>query len=138
MAHFAKDTLHCSFCDKSGEKVSKLIAGPTVFICNECVEFAMDACDEVPKTEENTLSAEDLLRECPPDGLASDWIKALRGASRNLRKERTVKLNRHMELLRQKSELEAEAANLNDRLAETVSELIALEKDLGLDSETTT
>ncbi|MDG6146392.1 hypothetical protein NF717_12180, partial [Lactococcus formosensis] len=35
----AKSTLYCSFCGKSQHEVRKLIAGPTVFICDECVEL---------------------------------------------------------------------------------------------------
>src|SRR5882724_5632904 len=38
----AKNTLYCSFCGKSQHEVRKLIAGPTVFICDECVELCMD------------------------------------------------------------------------------------------------
>ena len=38
----AKSTLYCSFCGKSQHEVRKLIAGPTVFICDECVELCMD------------------------------------------------------------------------------------------------
>ena len=37
-----KNTLYCSFCGKSQHEVRKLIAGPTVFICDECVELCMD------------------------------------------------------------------------------------------------
>ena len=37
-----KNTLFCSFCGKSQHEVRKLIAGPTVFICDECVELCMD------------------------------------------------------------------------------------------------
>ena len=42
----AKNTLHCSFCGKSQREVRKLIAGPTVFICDECVELCMDIMRE--------------------------------------------------------------------------------------------
>ena len=35
----SKNTLFCSFCGKSQHEVKKLIAGPTVFICDECVNF---------------------------------------------------------------------------------------------------
>ena len=38
----SKNTLYCSFCGKSQHEVRKLIAGPTVFICDECVELCMD------------------------------------------------------------------------------------------------
>ncbi len=39
MAKDNKNTLYCSFCGKSQHEVRKLIAGPTVFICDECVEL---------------------------------------------------------------------------------------------------
>ena len=45
-----KDTLFCSFCGKSQLDVRKLIAGPTVFICDECVELCMDIIREEHKT----------------------------------------------------------------------------------------
>ncbi len=46
----SKNTLYCSFCGKSQHEVRKLIAGPTVFICDECVEFCMDIIREEHKT----------------------------------------------------------------------------------------
>ncbi len=45
-----KSTLYCSFCGKSQHEVRKLIAGPTVFICDECVELCMDIIREETKT----------------------------------------------------------------------------------------
>ncbi|NQV55888.1 MAG: ATP-dependent Clp protease ATP-binding subunit ClpX [Rhodospirillales bacterium] len=45
-----KNTLYCSFCGKSQHEVRKLIAGPTVFICDECVEHCMDIIREENKT----------------------------------------------------------------------------------------
>jgi ATP-dependent Clp protease ATP-binding subunit ClpX len=45
-----KNTLYCSFCGKSQHEVRKLIAGPTVFICDECVELCMDIIREEHKT----------------------------------------------------------------------------------------
>ncbi len=45
-----KSTLYCSFCGKSQHEVRKLIAGPTVFICDECVELCMDIIREENKT----------------------------------------------------------------------------------------
>ena len=47
-----KNTLFCSFCGKSQHEVKKLIAGPTVFICDECVELCMDIIKEEVKTNE--------------------------------------------------------------------------------------
>jgi ATP-dependent Clp protease ATP-binding subunit ClpX len=46
-----KNTLYCSFCGKSQHEVRKLIAGPTVFICDECVELCMDIIREETKTQ---------------------------------------------------------------------------------------
>ena len=45
-----KNDLYCSFCGKSQHEVRKLIAGPTVFICDECVELCMDIIKEENKT----------------------------------------------------------------------------------------
>lgn len=46
----SKNTLYCSFCGKSQHEVRKLIAGPTVFICDECVELCMDIIKEEGKS----------------------------------------------------------------------------------------
>ncbi|MCH9753648.1 MAG: ATP-dependent Clp protease ATP-binding subunit ClpX [Alphaproteobacteria bacterium] len=45
-----KDTLYCSFCGKNQHEAKKLIAGPSVYICNECV----DLCQDIVKEEGNT------------------------------------------------------------------------------------
>ena len=62
----SKNTLYCSFCGKSQREVRKLIAGPTVFICDECVELCMDIIRE-EKTSSLTKS---------PDGIPTP--KAIR------------------------------------------------------------
>ncbi len=53
----SKNTLYCSFCGKSQHEVRKLIAGPTVFICDECVELCMDIIRE--ETKASGLKASD-------------------------------------------------------------------------------
>ena len=67
-------TLYCSFCGKSQHKVRKLIAGPTVFICDECIELCNDFVDDLHDEEElarllesgaenaSSMSIEDLAR----------------------------------------------------------------------------
>jgi ATP-dependent Clp protease ATP-binding subunit ClpX len=45
-----KTTLYCSFCGKSQHEVRKLIAGPAVFVCDECVELCMDIIREEHKS----------------------------------------------------------------------------------------
>lgn len=49
-----KEILHCSFCGKSQHNVKKLIAGPNMFICNECVELCVDIMND-PNLPINTL-----------------------------------------------------------------------------------
>ena len=49
MTTSSKNILYCSFCGKSQHEVRKLIAGPTVFICDECVELCMDIIKEESK-----------------------------------------------------------------------------------------
>lgn len=51
-----KDTLYCSFCGKSQHEVRKLIAGPTVFICDECVELCTDIIREEGRTQGGSLA----------------------------------------------------------------------------------
>ena len=48
-----EDILRCSFCNKSQREVKKLIAGPAVFICDECVQVCLDIINE-----DERLSAE--------------------------------------------------------------------------------
>ena len=53
----SKNTLFCSFCGKSQHEVRKLIAGPTVFICDECVELCMDIIKEENKSVATSKSS---------------------------------------------------------------------------------
>ncbi|MGD8327436.1 MAG: ATP-dependent Clp protease ATP-binding subunit ClpX, partial [Sphingomonadales bacterium] len=53
----SKNTLYCSFCGKSQHEVRKLIAGPTVFICDECVELCNDIIRE--ETKGSLVKAQD-------------------------------------------------------------------------------
>ena len=62
----SKNTLYCSFCGKSQHEVRKLIAGPTVFICDECVELCMDIIREENKSSaiksgEGTPTPQDIM-----------------------------------------------------------------------------
>ena len=54
-------TLYCSFCGKSQHEVKKLIAGPSVFICDECIDLCIDIIrDELPALGDTKASANDL------------------------------------------------------------------------------
>ena len=50
-----KDSLYCSFCGKNQKEVKKLIAGPTVFVCDECVELCMDIIKEDNKNNKSKI-----------------------------------------------------------------------------------
>lgn len=52
------DTLHCSFCGKNQHEVRKLIAGPTVYICDECVELCTDIIQEEEQASRGEVSKE--------------------------------------------------------------------------------
>jgi ATP-dependent Clp protease ATP-binding subunit ClpX len=56
-----KKTLHCSFCNKSQNEVRKLIAGPSVFICDECV----DLCNDIIREEMESSAREAIRTELP-------------------------------------------------------------------------
>jgi ATP-dependent protease Clp ATPase subunit len=55
-----KNILYCSFCGKSQHEVRKLIAGPTVFICDECVELCMDIIKEETSTTLGLVGLNDI------------------------------------------------------------------------------
>ena len=48
------EKLNCSFCGKVQDDVKKLIAGPSVYICNECVDLCNDIIEEEIKSEEDS------------------------------------------------------------------------------------
>jgi len=52
MSNELNDKLNCSFCGKVQDDVKKLIAGPSVYICNECVDLCNDIIDEETKSQE--------------------------------------------------------------------------------------
>ena len=64
----SEKTLYCSFCGKSQHEVKKLIAGPSVFICDECI----DLCNEIIRDE---LPAGDEQREARGDLPTPNEIK---------------------------------------------------------------
>jgi ClpX C4-type zinc finger len=65
-ANASQPVLRCSFCDKDEHQVEKLIAGPKVFICNECIEVCLDIINDDPRF----AKAQALRDEKPANGLA--------------------------------------------------------------------
>ena len=57
----SEKTLYCSFCGKSQHEVKKLIAGPSVFICDECIDLCIEIIrDELPVGEDGIQPRSDL------------------------------------------------------------------------------
>ena len=68
-----KDSLFCSFCGKSQKEVKKLIAGPTVFVCDECVELCMDIIKEDSKN--NKIKAkQNILKPKEINSILNDYV----------------------------------------------------------------
>jgi len=80
----SKSTLYCSFCGKSQHEVRKLIAGPTVFICDECVELCNDIIRE--ETKAGLSGKKEGEVPTPKDiyGTLNDYVIGQNSAKRNL------------------------------------------------------
>ena len=68
-----KDSLFCSFCGKSQKEVKKLIAGPTVFVCDECVELCMDIIKEDTKNNKTKIK-KDIPKPSEINELLNDYV----------------------------------------------------------------
>ena len=76
----SKNTLYCSFCGKSQHEVRKLIAGPNVFICNECVELCMDIIQEedksaIVRSDDGVPSPSEIKSFLDEYVIGQDWAK---------------------------------------------------------------
>ena len=104
----SKNTLYCSFCGKSQHEVRKLIAGPTVFICDECVELCMDIIRE--ETKSNGLKTGEGV-PTPRDicGVLDDYVIGQEHAKRVL----AVAVHNHYKRLNHGSKSDIELAKSN-------------------------
>ncbi len=78
-----KDALRCSFCGKSQEEVKKLIAGPHVYICDECVELCQEIMME-EWNEEQKHKAKSLLKPTEIKAILDEYIVGQEKAKRSL------------------------------------------------------
>jgi len=105
----SKNTLYCSFCGKSQHEVRKLIAGPTVFICDECVELCMDIIREETKSA-GLKSGEGVPTPTEICGVLDDYVIGQMHAKRVL----SVAVHNHYKRLNhaEKSDIELAKSNI--------------------------
>lgn len=90
----AKVISHCSFCGKPDRKVKKLIAGPGVYICNECIELCNGIVDKTIDTAphmapwEHDLSLDQVLKSLGP--VAASEAQAQRNLTNWVMKARSL------------------------------------------------
>ena len=104
----SKNTLYCSFCGKSQHEVRKLIAGPSVFICDECVELCMDIIREETKTS-GLKSGDGVPTPREICGVLDDYVIGQEHAKRVL----SVAVHNHYKRLNHGSKTDIELAKSN-------------------------
>ena len=78
-----KNSLFCSFCGKNQKEVKKLIAGPTVFVCDECVELCMDIIKEDSKNSKTKIK-KDIPRPSEINHFLNDYVIGQDSAKKTL------------------------------------------------------
>ena len=78
-----KDSLYCSFCGKNQKEVKKLIAGPTVFVCDECVELCMDIIKEDNKNTKIKIK-ENIPKPREINSFLNDYVIGQESAKKTL------------------------------------------------------
>ncbi len=107
----SKNTLYCSFCGKSQHEVKKLIAGPTVFICDECVELCMDIIKEEVKSGSDKSSKKNVPSPKEIYEVLNDYVIGQTGAKKVL----SVAVHNHYKRLGyapKKGEVELQKSNI--------------------------
>tara|TARA_B100000700_G_scaffold323271_1_gene426672 strand:- start:49 stop:1311 length:1263 start_codon:yes stop_codon:yes gene_type:complete len=103
-----KESLFCSFCGKSQKEVKKLIAGPTVFVCDECVELCMDIIKEDTKNNKTKLK-KDIPKPSEINKFLDEYVIGQDTAKKNL----SVAVYNHYKRLSNSSYGEVEIAKSN-------------------------
>lgn len=110
MAKAKKEILSCSFCGKTQDEVKKLIAGPNVFICNECIEL----CNEILKEDiEDGIKDDQALKLLTPAEIKDKLDEYVIG-QQDAKKVLSVAVHNHYKrvLHGKKSEVELEKSNI--------------------------
>jgi ATP-dependent Clp protease ATP-binding subunit ClpX len=110
MVRRADDTLRCSFCGKSQNEVKKLIAGPTVYICNECI----DICNEIISDDQQAESVAS-RPPLPKPGEIKNFLDEYVIGQDETKKRLAVAVYQHykrIEIARRRSDVEIQKANI--------------------------
>jgi ATP-dependent Clp protease ATP-binding subunit ClpX len=110
MVRRTDDTLRCSFCGKSQNEVKKLIAGPTVYICNECI----DICNEII-TDDQQAEQVASRPPLPKPGEIKDFLDEYVIGQDETKKRLAVAVYQHykrIELTRRRNEVEIQKSNI--------------------------
>jgi ATP-dependent Clp protease ATP-binding subunit ClpX len=105
----SEKTLYCSFCGKSQHEVKKLIAGPSVFICDECIDLCNEIIrDELPAGEEARETRGDLPTPAEIKGNLDNYVIGQEAAKRAL----SVAVYNHYKRLRHKEKAKKDDVEL--------------------------
>src|SRR6059036_1673222 len=110
MVRRTDDTLRCSFCGKSQNEVKKLIAGPTVYICNECI----DICNEIITDDQQAESVAS-RPPLPKPGEIKDFLDEYVIGQDETKKRLAVAVYQHykrIELARRRNDIEIQKSNI--------------------------
>tara|TARA_Y100001970_G_scaffold289081_1_gene418310 strand:+ start:2320 stop:3582 length:1263 start_codon:yes stop_codon:yes gene_type:complete len=125
-----KDSLFCSFCGKSQKEVKKLIAGPTVFVCDECVELCMDIIREDGKNNKSKLKT-DIPKPSEINKFLDDFVigqnlakKSLSVAVYNHYKRLSNSLNEDVEISKSNILLVGPTGTGKTLLAQTLAKIL--------------
>ncbi len=103
-----KDSLYCSFCGKSQKEVKKLIAGPTVFVCDECVELCMDIIKEDSRNNQISIK-KNLPKPSEINSVLNDYVIGQDKAKKTL----SVAVYNHYKRLSNNKSLDVEISKSN-------------------------
>jgi len=110
MVRRTDDTLRCSFCGKSQNEVKKLIAGPTVYICNECI----DICNEIISDDQQAESVAS-RPPLPKPGEIKTFLDEYVIGQEETKKQLAVAVYQHykrIELARRRADVEIQKSNI--------------------------
>src|SRR5262252_3376001 len=110
MVRRTDDTLRCSFCGKSQNEVKKLIAGPTVYICNECI----DICNEIISDDQQAESVAS-RPPLPKPGEIKAFLDEYVIGQEETKKRLAVAVYQHykrIELARRRADVEIQKSNI--------------------------